>query len=279
MQLTPRYDGPPLVAFPAPVDDLAVPVVRQRRRLAEILATLDDSQWSAPTRCAAWTVRDVVSHLVTVDQFWHLMVTSGLARTPTRFLKNFDPVTTPAQLVESSRDVPSVEVLEQFVAGVAQLADVLTGLDDEQWALPAEAPPGHVALHAVIRHALWDAWIHERDVVLPLGMTPVEEPDEVALALEYAAALGPTFLAMNGSTRTGTLVVDGTDPATHVVVELGSSVVVHDGDAPPGAVRITGRSAELTEAMSQRGPLPDIGDDDRWMVGGLAQIFDAAEPV
>ena len=37
----------------------------------------------------------------------------------------------------------------------------------------------------VLHHALWDAWIHERDVLLPLGVSPTEEPDEVAALLDW----------------------------------------------------------------------------------------------
>ena len=275
VQLTPRYDGPPIVRFPMPDGDLSVPLLRQRRRLGDVLAALDDDQWAVPSRCEAWTVREVVAHLVGVDQFWHLMTTTALAGNPTRFLKRFDPVTTPAQLVEAAADVPLAELLVQFVAGVEQLAEVLTGLDEEQWSLLAESPPGHVPLHAMARHALWDAWIHERDIAIPLGIDPVEEPDEVGLTLEYAAALGPTFLAMNGSTRTSTLVVDATEPDTRVVVELGATVVVHHGEAPTDAVRITGRSADLAEALSSRGALPhEVDDAHRWMLDGLAIVFD-----
>lgn len=128
-------------------------------------------------------------------------------------------------------------------------------------------------------HALWDAWIHERDVLLPLGLEPAQEADEIARSLEYAAALGPTFLAMFGSTRPGTLVVDGTDPDTHVVVELGPTVVVHDGAAAGDAVRLTGPSVALVEALSARAPLPcTVDDDQRWMLGGMVTAFDQVAP-
>jgi hypothetical protein len=134
-----------------------------------------------------------------------------------------------------------------------------------------------VPLHALVSHALWDAWIHERDVALPLGIETAEEPDEIAVALAYAAALSPTFLAMYGSSRTGTLVVEGTDPDVRVVVELGTTVVVHDGDAGPDAVRVTGRSAELVDALSLRAPLPcPVDEADRWMLSGLETAFDQA---
>ncbi len=166
-------------------------------------------------------------------------------------------------------------MLADYRQGVEALADCLGGLDEDQWSVVAEAPPGHVSLDALARHALWDAWVHERDVVLPLGMDPVEEPDEVRAGLEYAAGLGPAFLATNGSKRSGTLALEGCDPAAHVVVEAGETVVVREGDAPAGAVRIEGRSIDLVEALSFRGPLPhDVADADRWLLGGLAEAFD-----
>jgi uncharacterized protein (TIGR03083 family) len=276
VRIAPRYEGPPLVQLPSPAGDPSVPLLRQRRRFGELLRSLDDDQWTAPTRCDEWKVRDLVAHLVTVDQYWLLSIGAGLAGTPTRFLTSFDPVATPAQLVDAMQAPPS-EVLDTFVTGVEQLADVLTGLDAAQWELLAESPPGHVPLHALVSHALWDAWIHERDVALPLGIEPAEEPDEIAVALAYAAALSPTFLAMFGSVRTGTLVVEGTDPDIRVVVELGTTVVVHDGDAGPDAVRVTGRSADLVDALSLRTPLPcPVDDAGRWMLSGLETAFDQA---
>ncbi len=76
----------------------------------------------------------------------------------------------------------------------------------------AEAPAGHMALSAVASHALWDAWVHERDICLPLGLPVDVEPDEVAVSLRYAAGLGPAFLATEGSARSGAFGVSVTHP-------------------------------------------------------------------
>jgi len=277
MLLTPRYDGPPVLSLTGSVGDPSVPLLRQRRRLGALLGTLDEAQWAAPSRCAGWSVRDVVAHLVTADQFWAYSVGQARAGAPTRFLATFDPVATPAELVAGQGAPEPAAVLAAFVAGVEGFASALAGLDGPGWEAPAEAPPGHVPLHALALHALWDAWIHERDIALPLGLEPAEEPDEVAACLRYAAGLGPAFLATCGSQRTGTLVVEGTDPAACVVVEAGETVVVGDGPPPAGAVRLAGRSVDLVEALSLRAPFPhDVAEGDRWLLGGLATVFDAA---
>jgi uncharacterized protein (TIGR03083 family) len=191
MKLAPRYDGPAVLRFEHHVADPAVPLLRQRRRLGGLLVGLDDGQWATPSRCDGWTVRDVVAHLVGTDGFWTLATTAALSGGPTRYLTGFDPVATPASMVEATKAQPPAEVLASYLAGVDGLAAVISGLDPAHWELPAEAPPGHVALHAMARHALWDGWIHERDILLPLGLPPVDEPDEVRACLEYAAALGP----------------------------------------------------------------------------------------
>ncbi len=277
MQISPRYDGPAILRIEAPLGDPSVPLVRQRRRLADALATLGDDQWTAPTRCEGWSVQDVVMHLVTVNQFWALSIAAGLAGEPTRFLTAFDPVATPAQMVDDMRDLTPAEALARYVETADQLAAAVDGLDDEAWATLAEAPPGHIAIRAVALHALWDAWIHERDIVLPLGLSPTVEPDEVAGSLLYATALGPAFYASTGSTRQGRLGVVATDPDLSFVVEAGTSVVVVAGPAAGDAPCLEGDAVTLVEGLSFRGPLEhDLVDDDRWLLGGLAEVFDVA---
>lgn len=275
MQISPVYDDPGFFACDLGPADPSVPLLRQRRRLAALAAGLDGDQWDAPSRCDAWSVRDVLSHLVTTNEFWAFAVAGARAGEPTRVLATFDPVATPAALVDAARAQPPDEVLDRFVATTEALAAALDGLDAEGWDRPGEAPPGHVPLRAVALHALWDAWVHERDIALPLGLATVEEPDEVAASLGYAAALGPAFAAAIGGGR-GTLAVEATDPDVRVVVEVGEgTVAVREGDAPAGALRLTGPAVALVEGLSLRAPLPcPVPDDRRWLLDGLAAVFD-----
>lgn len=294
MQLTPRYDGPPVLSVRG--DHLPDPVallLGQRRRLADALASLPVDGWAAPSRCAEWAVRDVVAHLVDVDRFWAFSIGMGRAGTPSTFLATFDPVTSPPALVAAHAEASPAELLAAFAAGIDGLATALDGLDvdgpdPEATGLDvlAEAPPGHIPIRALVLHALWDGWVHERDVLVPLGRTPVEDPDEVAAALLYVAALGPAFAACAGSTRAGALVVDATDPDVRIVVALGPSVTaaLEDGDdtappdaadAPSDAVVLRGPAVALVEGLSLRAPLPSpVAPDDRWALGTLDVVFD-----
>lgn len=278
MQLTPRYDGPPILSIETSLTDVATPLVRQRRRLQDTVGELDDRQWSAPSRCDGWSVQDVVAHLVVTNQFWTLSIRSALAGSPTQYLAAFDPVATPDGLVDSVRGQAPAETLAAFAASNDALADAVAAVGGDQWSLPGEAPPGHVALRAVALHALWDSWVHERDIVLPLGLDPVEEPDEVAASLQYVAVLSPAFLASTGSTRAGHLAVRAEDPDVAFVVDAGTSARVHEGPVPDGALVLTGRAVDLTEGFSLRTPLvQDVPADRAWLVGGLALVFDAAD--
>lgn len=277
MQLTPRYDDPGFLRFELPLGDLAGLMTGQRRRLAALLGELDDAQWATASRCDGWSVQDVAAHLVSTNQFWAFSIGSALAGQPTRFLSSFDPVSSPMELVEAVRTQSAAAVLDQLVATGDALAAAVAGLDGAAWDTIGEAPPGHVPLRAVVLHALWDGWVHERDIALPLGLTPVVEAAEVAAILGYAAALGPAFGITRGAIREGAIKIDTVDPSVRVVVEVGASLLVRSGDAPDSALCLDGSGVELLEALSVRGPFPcPVPDEHRWLVAGLTEVFDQA---
>ena len=274
MIVTPRYGEPPVLDGERFIGDPSLPLIRQRRRLAGILATLDAEQWAMPSRCELWPVRDVVAHLMGINQLWLLSIAGGRTGRPTRLFDSFDPVTTPCLLLDDVRDWSPSAVLDGFAETTESLADMVGDMEPDEWSLTGESPLGHVSLHLVAVHALWDSWIHERDVLLPLGLAPVEEPDEVLACLAYAAAIGPALLATNGSTRRRTMTVNATSPIVQLSVDAGERVVVRDTTTPDGVV-LTGRAVDLIEGFSFRVPLDaDIDADDLWLFGGLESAFD-----
>jgi len=276
VKLSPRYDGPPILSFDGPAGDQFEPVARQRRRMEGLLADLGDDEWQSATRCEGWTVQDVVSHIVTVNSFWAASVRAGLEGAPTRLLATFDPVAHPPLMVDGMRALPPREVFDQFVASNDEFLGVLVGLDADGWSMLAESPPGHVSVRALAHHALWDAWVHERDIGLPCGLTPPVEPDEVRSCLRYAAALGPALALTGESPFVGELAVAARSPDATFTVEIGESVVVRDEPSPAGVACLCGDAVDLVEGLSVRAPLP-IDTPAEWnrVFNGLATVFDA----
>ena len=285
MRLTPSYGPDPVISLDGPLDAVAAPAIRQRRRLVDLLASLDEAAWSHPSRCEGWTNRDVVVHLDSTNAFWTHSITEGRRGRPTRFLTTFDPVASPAELVAATEVRSGAETVERFAASTDALLTLVEQLDTADWTATAEAPAGHVSVATVVHHALWDGWVHERDIALPLGFDPAVEDDEVLAALRFVAGLGPAFRIGRGVGRTGRIVIDTTSPESATTVEIGDRVVVRRGSDTAGTddtddsdvLRLSGDAVDLLEALSTRSRLdPPVASEHTWMVSGLHETFDLA---
>jgi uncharacterized protein (TIGR03083 family) len=280
MQLTPRYGTSPVITLDGSPADIVAPAIRQRRRLANALAGFTDEQWTHPSRCEGWTTRDVVLHVDSVNSFWAFSIAQGLRGEPTCFLATFDPVASPAELVAAGASVSTDEVLARFTASTDALISVWDSLDDAGWSALAEAPPGHISISALTHHALWDSWVHERDILLPMGVAADEEDDEIAAGLRYVAGLGPALAMNQGLAERGRLAISADGLAferLEVSVEISECVRVRSGIADAD-LHLTGDAVQLLEALSLRRPLEQpIPVESAWMLRGLSEIFDVAE--
>lgn len=241
-----------------------------------MLAELTDREWVSQSRCAEWTVREVVAHVAGVNAFWHMSIVAGLAGKPTRVLPGFDPATTPSVMVDQTSSRTHREVLDEFVATNDALLSVVDDLTDDGWSMLAESPAGHVSVRLLAQHALWDCWIHERDVALPLGRTPAVEPDELRSCLQYAAAVSPVLGMGVGDACTGSFAVEATDPSIRFVLEVGESVALREVAAATDVPCLRGDAVALIEGLSLRAPMPSSTPIE-WsqLLGGLATAFDA----
>lgn len=276
MQLAPRYLDRPLILLDGEPNSIAQPTITQRQRLANSAVELGDALLG-PSRCEGWSGLDVLAHLDGTNRFWSMSIAAAVAGEPSRVLAGFDPVATPAAMVDAGRDRPAAEVLDSFVESTNRLVDDIAAIPTDDWNVLGEAPPGHMTIGAVMHHALWDSWVHERDVLLPLDVTPVEEPDEIRAALRYAAALSPALGTASGRRRTGQVVVAGNEPDVVFAVTVDDDVAVSSCSDPGDDTVVRGSSVALLEAFSARGPFPSPVDDSwGWILQGLAEAFDQA---
>lgn len=275
VQLAPLYLDRPLIVLDGDPSAIATPTIVQRRRLSATVAALPHDELLRPSRCDAWSGVDVLAHLDGTNRFWSMSIAAAVAGDPGRVLDGFDPVATPAAMVEAGRGREPSAVIDAFVASTEQLVEDIEAVGDDAWDLLGEAPPGHLTLSAVVHHALWDSWIHERDILLPLGIDVVEAADEVTAGLRYAAALCPAIGRTMGDAQTGRMVVAGDEPTAVFAVDVAEQVIVSTLSGQDGAADVAGSSVALLEGFSARGPLPDAPPDAcAWMLRGLTAAFD-----
>lgn len=260
------YDEAVVIEVAADLGSVVGPWHRHRARLLDELAALSDEQWTATTRCTAWDARDVVNHLVTADGFWTVSLLGAAAGSATSHLVSFDPETTPAALVAAMPTMTPAEVLDQLRAATDTFATAVDSLGEDDWSALGESPMGHVPARLALAHALWDSWLHERDILVPLGLEPPVEPDELLVCTWYTLALGG---AQGGLLGDPSPVGPGLDAPIDVTLgfdELPEAlrVVVGEGvrieRAPAGAdVAAAGSTVALVETTTgRRPPGPDL---------------------
>ncbi len=249
---------PPLgVCTRAGVSAGAAPVIEafatQRARLVRLCRSFSDDEWRAQSRCASWTVHEVVRHLVDpTDRI------ARIARGEPTGDTEFDPRTTPGRWLEETAGLTTAETADALVASTeSELAafDDLT-LADSDRALPGPYGPIHWTTFAL--HVFWDSWLHERDVALPLGCAQDATANENTLAALYGITLAGLPLGTAGATATETFVLDGvggggfrldaaTETCTTTTADTGDDAL--RGELTPVVDSLSGRDAELADVL------------------------------
>jgi uncharacterized protein (TIGR03083 family) len=261
-----QYYEPVTVELDAELRTPVEPWVRHRRRLVDALGGLDDAQWKETTRCSAWDARGVVGHLIVVDQFW--MTTMGAAQrgdAPTRFIEGFDPSSGTDAPVAPLLDLDPGALLDQLATGTDAFVTLVESMAGDQWDANGEAPFGHMPAHLLLAHAHWDSWLHERDILEPLGAAGPVDEDDVRNATVYTFVVGGLQGGLLGdATPTGpgpdapvdaTVTFDDLPLALHVRYDDGVHLSV--GDA--GSASSAGSALALVEGIAGRGPSRPAG--------------------
>lgn len=169
-----------------------------RQTLESVLTlghALSDPDWSSPTECPKWTVKDVYAHLIGGERW----MTEGHPRPD-------DYQAWAAEPVLARRDAPPVAILEELRKVYEQrLVQVERGPIDP--AAPAHLPTGEaVPLETLLRTRVFDVWTHEQDV-----RRAVERPGNLAspaaaLTGELLVGVLPRIVAKDAKAAPGATV-------------------------------------------------------------------------
>jgi uncharacterized protein (TIGR03083 family) len=220
----------------------------------ELLGGLTDEQWAVPSLCPAWTVRGVVGHLGGVE---HMLLGEepGSMTETIPFGKVGEWL---AGLESSSND----EFLSRYREVVTARLSELDTYTEEQLARPSLTPVGPGTYGRFMTIRVFDYWVHEQDMRVPLGLPghesgPAAEMaiDEIHHSLPYVVGkkigledgTSITFDLTGPVRRTMHLVVDG---RARLVDALDTADVVVTADSTTFALLACGR-------IDPQGPIDD----------------------
>ena len=184
---------------------------------AELISGLDEAQWSTPSRCEGWEVRDIAAHVMgtTIDS-----------------AKGTIGQRTADQEAAEGRHLSPQAMAADLRRAAASLGKLMDGLDEAAWAGPSPVPD--LSLGDGILTLWYDTWIHGDDIRAALGLPSVRGGGLIASVEHVVQQLGkrgwgPARIALHGlpELRVG-------EPNGHVVTaDPHEFVLVGTGRADP----------------------------------------------
>ena len=250
-------------------DHLLEVVGEQRRRFVAILQGFGPDDWAAPTRCAEWSTHDVVRHLCDAGKIADL----GPGDRTLDVTAGFDPRTEPGRWLAASAGESPGDTLARFVMTTENLLVATRRRLAECRSFDVVLPYGAMDWTVLVLHGLWDAWVHERDVML-LRDTEYRSDDDSTF---YAAAYGLFLAAAVASVFAG-------DEFREQLTLAGAGGGVFDVDTQ-GAVVVTATrvtvagpsTSAVADALAGRSSidhaLPELPSGSRAALSRMAVFF------
>jgi len=130
--------------------------------IEELCSGFAESQWSTPTELPAWSVKDVLSHIVGTEAFLlgraaeHEIEVPPHVRNPLGELNERE--------VDFRRPRSGTDVLEEFRTVTAERLDILRALRDDELDEITLTPVGMNSVAFFVGMRLLDCWVHEQDI-------------------------------------------------------------------------------------------------------------------
>lgn len=129
---------------------------------------LTDEQWSTPTDCPGWDVKDNLSHIVSTEAFLIGRAPSAHKAPKVDHVKN--PI---GEMNENEIDLrrsrSGAEVYTEWKQIASERAHHLATADDAYFDTPWHMPTGPGTLGEFLSIRVLDLWVHEQDVRRALG--------------------------------------------------------------------------------------------------------------
>jgi uncharacterized protein (TIGR03083 family) len=235
--------------------------------------SLTAAQWSAPTSCPGWSVKDQVVHMIGTESILAGRVAPDVAVAEAPHVRN-DIGRFNERWITARRDVDAPAVLEEFEAITDERLASLQSLDYEAWEAATETPVGPASYRRFMQIRVFDSWVHEMDIkdalypaaIPSAGAAAEQSLDEVERAL--GVLIGKRAGAPSGSRVT--LSVTGPIKRTIHVAVSDRAAVVDQLDGPSTVILRTDSLTLLRIACGRVSPLAELASQTVSIAGDTA---------
>jgi uncharacterized protein (TIGR03083 family) len=237
--------------------------------LDDLVDGLTAEQWSTQSLCPDWTVRGVLVHLGAVE---HMLLGEAPGSMPDSL-----PFGKVGDWMASVASLSDDELLGCYRAVIAARREELAAMSDDDFDRPCMTPVGPGTYGRFMDVRVFDFWVHEQDIRVPLGLRGHETGPAAQMAIaEIEASLGYIVGRKIGLPDGMGITIELTGPVDrmfHVVVD-GRAGRVESLDAPD----VTLRTDSTTFALLACGRIDPQGpiDDGRVSWDGHAEWGDRA---
>jgi len=253
--------------------------------IRQLLAGLDDDQWSAPTPLPGWDVAAAAAHIIGIEAMLLGIDAPAVEidRSARPHIRNAIGAVNEAWVLEMAPMAPA-DYLERLTNFTAQRLETLQSMDQESWDAESFTPVGKETYGRFMRIRVFDCWMHEQDIRDAVGQAghesgPAVEAslDEIESSLGYI--VGKRAAAPSGTTVTYEL----TGSASRTMhVEVGDRARLVDSLPHPATVTLTmpvgvftrlcGGRLRADRAAAQIGVEGDAEIADRLIANGAFTI-------
>lgn len=220
-----------------------------------VVSSLTDEEWSRPSGCAGWSVRDLVAHMSS-----NYKETVDPSPPPT------EPVQLPAErmmdlLVEPRKDWTNQQILAEYLDYCDKAVDVLASFQDEPLAstvIPL-ADLGSYPMHQLADAYAFDHYCHLRiDLLAPRGpierAVPAADATRIGPAVRWMITGMPQMQKNLGASLSAPIVLVLTGPGggEWTIAPSGSDIVVTAGASAAAVATVSSSGHDFVDWGTQR---------------------------
>lgn len=165
------------------LDEIRAALERSFQATETLCAGLDDADWQAQSLCPDWKVRDVVSHVTSIEAVLADWLPEDAGALP--------PLEKMGEFERDTAALDNAAFLEHIWAIYDHRRRNLASLTAEDLQRPSWTPVGPKTYGRFLEIRVFDFWVHERDIATPLGIETDDSGIDAEIALgEVEGSLG-----------------------------------------------------------------------------------------